>query len=383
MNKFGISVPAGAVAESVERAAEIANDLGGNAWMVKAQIHAGGRGKAGGVKRAASIEDVKAHASGMLGKVLVTHQTGTAGKVVRKVLIEQCTEIDQEFYVGIALDRATSRITLMASSSGGVDIENKVGSGEDNLIRVPIDPAAGFSAYAGRKLAYHIGIKKDQLKEAQNIFKALYDLYIGCDCTLAEINPLVSTTAGKLIALDAKLNLDDSAMFRHPDIVSYRDFDEESTQEVRASKFGLTYIGLDGNIGCLVNGAGLAMATMDIIKLHGGQPANFLDAGGSATQEAITEAFKIILGENGVCAVLINIFAGILRCDIIAKGVVEAARSVKVTVPIVVRLEGTNVDVGREILTSSGLSIMTASDLDDAARKVVQAAQAAGSGSTK
>lgn len=374
MSKYGIMVPAGAVAESAQEATIIAGRLGGSQWMVKAQIHAGGRGKAGGVRSASSVEEVKSHANEMLSNLLKTHQTGAAGKRVGKVLVEQGCHIDQEFYVGLALDRVTSKVTFMASSGGGVEIESALKNGSGKLIAVSVDPAVGYSAFVGRKLAYGIGMTNDQIKEAVRIFNSLYDIYVGNDCTLAEINPLVVTTEGDLIALDAKINFDDNAVFRHPNIAAYRDITQESNEEVEAAKYGLTYIGLDGNIGCLVNGAGLAMATLDIIKLHGGQPANFLDAGGSASTEAITQAFKIILSEKRVSAVLINIFGGILRCDTIANGVVEAARSVDVKVPLVVRLEGTNVELGKTILKSSGLAIIAANDLADAAKKAVQAA---------
>jgi len=374
IKKFGIKVPAGAVAESVEEAAAAAAHLGGSRWMVKAQIHAGGRGKAGGVRSADSIGEVKALAAEWLGKILVTHQTGAAGKRVRKILVEQRCDIDQEFYVGIGLDRSTGRVTFVASREGGVEIEAFVKMASPGIVTAAVDPAAGFSGFIGRRLAYGIGIGDDQLKEAVRLFQGLYDLYLGYDCTLAEINPLARTPRGDLIALDAKLNFDDNALFRHPDMEAYRDLADESLEAAAAATYGLTYIGLDGNIGCLVNGAGLAMATLDIIKLHGGQPANFLDAGGRATRETITQALKIILGEKRVSAVLINIFAGILRCDIIAEGVVEAARCMAIKVPIVVRLEGAHAESGRKILESSGLAIIAANDLADAAEKVVQAA---------
>jgi len=375
MKKFDIRVPAGAVAESVEEAARIAQELGGSRWVVKAQIHAGGRGKAGGVRSAGSLEEVKTLAAELLGKILVTPQTGLAGKRVRKILVEQECDIDREFYVGLGLDRNTGKVTLMASCEGGVEIEETARTLPQKLVTASVDPAAGFSGFMGRKLAYGIGIGGDQLKEAVRVLQRLYDLYIQCDCTLAEINPLAITARGDLTALDAKITIDDNAMFRHPDLAAYHDLTEESVEELAAARHGLTYIGLDGNIGCLVNGAGLAMATMDIIKLHGGQPANFLDAGGNATRETILQAFKIILGDNRVSAVLINIFAGILRCDTIAAGVVAAARCMEVKVPIVVRLEGTNAESGKKMLISSGLVIVPANDLADAAEKVVQAAE--------
>lgn len=374
MNKFGIKVPVGYVADSTETAVEAARKLGQGPWVVKAQIHAGGRGEAGGVKRAVSIEELESYVPDILGSELVTRQTGTNGKKVSKVLVEKGVDIKSEYYVGLTLDRASGKITYMVSSEGGVEIETVAKTAPEKIITATIDPATGFSPYIGRKLAFGIGLQGDPLKQAVRVFQRLYDLYTRCDCTLAEINPMVATNDGEIMALDAKLNLDDSALPRHPDIAAYRDPEQESPEETAAARYGLTYIGLDGNIGCLVNGAGLAMATMDIIKLYGGRPANFLDAGGGATTEAITEAFKIILSDQNVEAVLINIFAGILRCDIIAHGVVEAAKSIDIKVPLVVRLEGTNVELGKEILKSSGLAIIPAGDLADAAEKVVKAA---------
>jgi succinyl-CoA synthetase beta subunit len=375
MNKFGIEVPAGYVVDSTELAIEAARNLGQGPWMVKAQIHAGGRGEAGGVKRVVSIKKVESFVHDMLGTELVTRQTGKGGKRVNKFLVEKEVDIHSEFYVGLTLDRSSGKITYMTSSEGGVEIETVAKNTPEKIITAIIDPAIGFSPYIGRKLAFGIGLSGDQIKKAVKVFKQLYELYTRCDCTLAEINPLVFTTDGEVMALDAKTNFDDSALLRHADIAAYRDPEQESHEENAAARYGLTYIGLDGNIGCLVNGAGLAMATMDIIKLYGGRPANFLDAGGNATKEAITEAFKIILSEQNVEAVLINIFAGILRCDIIAHGVVEAAKSVDIKVPLVVRLEGTNVDLGKEILENSGLAIISAGDLADAAEKVVMAAR--------
>ncbi|ATH08312.1 succinate--CoA ligase subunit beta [Halobacteriovorax marinus] len=374
MKKFGIKVLGGQVAKSVDEAVEGAKKLGGNVWVVKAQIHAGGRGKAGGVKLAKNLDEVKAHADDILGKTLVTHQTGPEGKKVLTLLVEEGCEIEHEYYAGIVLDRATGKITFMASSEGGVEIEKVAEETPEKIIKVAVDPAAGFTPFIGRKLAYGIGIKdKDLVKEATKFFKGLYDLYVDTDCTIAEINPLVKTKQGEIIALDAKLNFDDNALFRHPEIEEMRDPTEESAEELDAAKYGLSYISLDGNIGCLVNGAGLAMGTMDIIKLHGGEPANFLDVGGGATKETVEKAFSIILSDSNVKAILVNIFGGIMKCDIIAEGVVAAAKSLGVTVPLVVRLEGTNVALGKKILNESDLTIIAADDLADAAAKVVEA----------
>ncbi len=374
MKKFGIKVLGGQVAKSVDEAVEGAKKLGGNIWVVKAQIHAGGRGKAGGVKLAKNMDEVKAHADDILGKTLVTHQTGPEGKKVLTLLIEEGCEIEHEYYAGIVLDRATGKATFMASIEGGVEIEKVAEETPEKIIKVAVDPAAGFTPFIGRKLAYGIGIKdKELVKEATKFFKGLYDLYIATDCTIAEINPLVKTKSGEMIALDAKLNFDDNALFRHPEIEEMRDPTEESAEELDAAKFGLSYISLDGNIGCLVNGAGLAMGTMDIIKLHGGEPANFLDVGGGATKETVEKAFSIILSDKNVKAILVNIFGGIMKCDIIAEGVVAAAKSLGVTVPLVVRLEGTNVALGKKILNESDLTIIAADDLADAAAKVVEA----------
>ncbi|WP_372654761.1 ADP-forming succinate--CoA ligase subunit beta [Halobacteriovorax sp.] len=374
MKKFGIKVLGGQVAKSVDEAVEGAKKLGGNVWVVKAQIHAGGRGKAGGVKLAKNMDEVKAHANDILGKTLVTHQTGPEGKKVLTLLVEEGCEIEHEYYAGIVLDRATGKATFMASIEGGVEIEKVAEETPEKIIKVAVDPAAGFTPFIGRKLAYGIGIKdKELVKEATKFFKGLYDLYIATDCTIAEINPLVKTKSGEMIALDAKLNFDDNALFRHPEIEAMRDPTEESAEELDAAKYGLSYISLDGNIGCLVNGAGLAMGTMDIIKLHGGEPANFLDVGGGATKETVEKAFSIILSDQNVKAILVNIFGGIMKCDIIAEGVVAAAKSLGVTVPLVVRLEGTNVALGKKILNESELTIIAADDLADAAVKVVEA----------
>lgn len=376
LKQFGINVLGGEVANTVDEAVKAAEKLGGKVWVVKAQIHAGGRGKAGGVKLAKSMDEVRAHASEILGKTLVTHQTGPEGKKVLKLLIEQGCEIEHEYYVGLVLDRTNGRITFMASSEGGVEIEKVAEETPEKIIKVAIDPASGFSSFVGRKLAYGIGIKdKELIKKASKFFEGLYNLYIEKDCTIAEINPLVVTKGGDVLALDAKLNFDDNALFRQPDVAEMRDPTEESQKELEAGEFGLSYIELDGNIGCLVNGAGLAMGTLDIIKLHGGEPANFLDVGGSATQETVQKAFSIILSDPNVKAILVNIFGGIMKCDIIANGVVGAARELKLKVPLVVRLEGTNVALGKKILNESGLKIIAAEDLADAAKKVVAAAK--------
>lgn len=376
MRKYGIAVLGGRVAKSVDEAVKAAEQMGGKVWVVKAQIHAGGRGKAGGVKLAKSLDEVKLHAQDILGKTLVTHQTGPEGKKVHTLLIEEGCEIDHEYYAGLVLDRATGKVTFMASSEGGVEIEKVAEETPEKIIKVGVDPAVGFTAFMGRRLAYGIGITdKEQVKEATKFFKGLYDLYIESDCTIAEINPMVSTKDGKILALDAKLNFDDNAMFRQPEVEAYRDPTEESEKENEASEYGLSYISLDGNIGCLVNGAGLAMGTMDIIKLEGGSPANFLDVGGSASKEAVQKAFSIILSDSNVKAILVNIFGGIMKCDIIAEGVVGAAKELGIKVPLVVRLEGTNVALGKKILSESDLKIIAADDLADAAKKVVAAAK--------
>lgn len=374
MRDMGISVLRGKVANTPEEAVEAAKELGGSIWVVKAQIHAGGRGKAGGVKLAKSLDEVKEHASDILGKTLVTHQTGPEGKEVLKLFIEEGCEIEHEYYAGVVLDRNTGKLCMMASREGGVDIEDVASKTPEKIIKVHIDPASGFTPFAGRKLAYEIGITdKNEVKEAVKFFKGLFDLYEKYDCTTAEINPLVKTKDGKVLALDAKLNFDANALFRHPNIEALRDPTEESEKELEASEYGLSYISLDGNIGCLVNGAGLAMGTMDIIKLHGGSPANFLDVGGGATKEAVQKAFSIILSDDNVKGILVNIFGGIMKCDVIAEGVVAAAKELELKVPLVVRLEGTNVALGKKILNESDLEIIAADDLKDAAEKVVAA----------
>ena len=371
MRKFGIKVLRGKVAKSVGEAVEGAKALGGNVWVVKAQIHAGGRGKAGGVKLAKSLDEVKSHAEAILGKTLVTHQTGPEGKKVQTLLIEEGCKIEHEYYLGIVLDRNKGKLTFIGSAEGGVEIEKVAAETPDKIIKVTVDAAAGYSPYIGRKLAFAMGMKGDVVKDALTFFEGLYNLYINCDCTAAEINPLVVTATGEVLALDAKLNFDDNALFRHPEIENLRDLSEESKEELEAHEYDLSYISLDGNIGCLVNGAGLAMGTMDIIKLFGGSPANFLDVGGGATKETVEKAFAIILRDPKVKAILVNIFGGIMKCDVIAEGIVSAARSLGIKVPLVVRLEGTNVALGKKILSESGLQIIAADDLGDAAKKVV------------
>lgn len=377
MRKFGIKVLNGHVAKSADEAVDAAKKLGGSIWVVKAQIHAGGRGKAGGVKLARSLDEVKKYASEILGSTLVTHQTGPEGKLVHTLLIEEGCQIDHEYYVGLVLNRDTSMVTFMASTEGGVDIEHVAETTPEKIIKVAVDPATGYQPYIGRRLAYALNLPKELHKEASGFFEGLYNLYMANDCSIAEINPLVTTKDGKVLALDAKLNFDDNALFRHPDVAAYRDLTEESEKEIEAGKFGLSYISLDGNIGCLVNGAGLAMGTMDIIQLEGGTPANFLDVGGGATKEAVEKAFSIILSDKNVKGILVNIFGGIMKCDIIAEGIIAAAKSLGVTVPLVVRLEGTNVDLGKKLLNESGLKITAANDLGDAAKKIVAAVKGA------
>lgn len=374
MRQFDINVLKGGTATTPEAAVEVAKKLGGKVWVVKAQIHAGGRGKGGGVKVAKSLDEVKKYAQEIIGMNLVTHQTGPEGKKVNLVLIEEGCDIDHEYYAGIVLDRNTGKVTMMASSEGGMDIEEVAHKTPEKIIKVAIDPAVGFTSYVGRKLGYGIGLKGDTLKKAITFLEGLYKLYVEKDCSIAEINPLVTTKSGDVLALDAKLNFDDNALFRHPEIEELRDVTEESAQELEAHKYGLSYISLDGNIGCLVNGAGLAMGTLDIIKIHGGNPANFLDVGGGATKETVQKAFEIILQDKNVKAILVNIFGGIMKCDIIADGVIAAAKAIELKVPLVVRLEGTNVALGKKMLAESGLKITPADDLADAAKKVVAAA---------
>ena len=373
LRKYGVAVLQGQVATTPEEAEAAAKELGGGLCVVKAQIHAGGRGKAGGVKLARDPRAARDIAASLLGKKLVTHQTGPEGKEVQKVFVEQGCDIAKEYYLGMVIDRGTSRVTMMASSEGGVEIEEVAARAPEKILRAAIDPAVGFSDFQGRKLAYGLGLPKDSVNKAVGFMRALYRAFSESDASLVEINPLVLTKSGDLVALDAKMGFDDNALFRHADVRAMRDVTEENPKEVEASKFDLSYIALDGNIGCMVNGAGLAMATMDIIKHYGAEPANFLDVGGGATTEKVTEAFKIILSDQNVKGVLVNIFGGIMRCDVVATGVVEAAKQVKLSVPLVVRLEGTNVEQGKKILAESGLNIIPANDLADAAKKAVEA----------
>lgn len=373
LRKYGVPVLNGRVATTAAEAESAAVELGGGLCVVKAQIHAGGRGKAGGVKLAKTPDEARGYAEALLGSVLVTHQTGPEGKQVRKVFVEQGCEIENEYYLGLVIDRATSRVTVMASTEGGVEIEEVAENSPEKILRATVDPAVGFGEFQGRQLAYGLGIPKNSIRKSVSFMKALYQAFCETDATMAEINPLVLTKAGELIALDAKIGFDDNALFRHPDLREMRDVTEENDKEVAASEFDLNYIALDGNIGCMVNGAGLAMATMDIIKHYGAAPANFLDVGGGATTEKVTEAFKIILSDENVKGVLVNIFGGIMRCDVVANGVVEAAKQVNLSVPLVVRLEGTNVELGKSILADSGLDIIAADDLADGAKKIVDA----------
>src|SRR5690349_3829050 len=373
--KYGVATPRGIPAFSVDEAVAAAKSLGGSVWVVKAQIHAGGRGKGGGVKLARSIEEVRELAKNMLGMTLVTKQTGPAGRVVKRLLVEEGADIKKELYTALVVDRGLQRVVLMASSEGGMDIEEVAAKTPEKIHKVTIDPFKGLEDTQAADLARKIGIPENLAAKGGELFKALYKCFDECDCSLVEVNPLIVTGDRRVVALDAKLNFDDNALFRHPEIVAMRDLDEEDPAEVEASKFDLNYIQLDGDIGCLVNGAGLAMATMDTIKLYGGAPANFLDVGGGATTEKVTEAFKIMLRNPKLKAILVNIFGGIMRCDVIAEGVVAAAKQVGLKVPLVVRLEGTNVDLGKKILADSGLPIISGNDMGDAAQKVVAAAK--------
>lgn len=371
LRKYGVSVPNGKVAFTVEEAVEAAKELGTQICVVKAQIHAGGRGKAGGVKVAKNLDEVRTYASEILGKTLVTHQTGPEGKEVKRLLIEEGCDIKKEYYIGLVLDRATSRVVLMASEEGGTEIEEVAEHSPEKIFKEVIDPAVGLQGFQARRIAFNINIPTPLVGKAVKFMMGLYSAFVEKDCSIAEINPLVVTGDGDVMALDAKLNFDANALYRHKDILEYRDLEEEDAKEVEASKYDLSYISLDGNIGCMVNGAGLAMATMDIIKHYSGDPANFLDVGGGATAEKVTEAFKIILSDPKVKGIFVNIFGGIMKCDIIASGVVEAAKQVELKVPLVVRLEGTNVDLGRSILAESGLDITPADSMADGAQKIV------------
>ncbi|OZM58584.1 succinate--CoA ligase subunit beta [Lottiidibacillus patelloidae] len=371
LRKYGVAVPNGKVAFSVDEAVEAAKELGTAVTVVKAQIHAGGRGKAGGVKVAKNLDEVRTYASEILGKTLVTHQTGPEGKEVKRLLIEEGCDIKKEYYIGLVVDRATDAIVMMGSEEGGTEIEEVAEKTPEKIFKEVIDPIVGLTGFQARRLAFNINIPKELVGKAAKFMMALYKAFSDKDCSIAEINPLVVTGDGNVMALDAKLNFDANALYRHPDIVEYRDLEEEDAKEIEASKYDLNYISLDGNIGCMVNGAGLAMATMDIIKHYGGDPANFLDVGGGATAEKVTEAFKIILSDQNVKGIFVNIFGGIMKCDIIAEGVIEATKQVGLELPLVVRLEGTNVEIGKKLLNESGLNIVAAESMADGAQKIV------------
>ena len=375
--KFGVGVLSGHVAYTADEAVEAAQKLGGSIWVVKAQIHAGGRGKGGGVKVVKSLDDVRETSRRMIGMNLVTHQTGPKGKLVKRIYVETGCDIKRELYLGMLVDRATSRITIMASTEGGVEIEEVAAKHPEKILKVAIDPASGIQPFHARQIAFGLGLEGNQIGSCIKFITAMYKAFVDLDCSIVEINPLVVTGAGDVIALDAKMNFDDNALFRHKEVEAMRDEDEEDPAELEAAKHSLNYIKLEGNIGCMVNGAGLAMATMDIIKLYGGAPANFLDVGGGATKERVTTAFKIILSDSNVEGILVNIFGGIMRCDVIAEGVIAAAREVSLHVPLVVRLEGTNVELGKKILAQSGLPILSADNLADAAEKIVKAVKEA------
>ncbi|MGE3622432.1 MAG: ADP-forming succinate--CoA ligase subunit beta [Bdellovibrionales bacterium] len=377
LKKYGVTVPRGGVAFTVNEAVDVARalalDLKEPVWVVKSQIHAGGRGKGGGVKVVKTMDSVAAEAKRMLGMKLITHQTGPEGQVVRRLYVEEGCDIKRELYLGLLVDRATSRVTIMASTEGGMEIEEVAAKTPEKILRVTIDPVTGMQPYHAREIAFGLGLKDKQVGKCVNFLMAMYNAFIDLDCAIIEVNPLVVTGKDDVIALDAKINFDDNALFRHKDVEEMRDETEEDPAEVEAGRNSLNYVKLDGSIGCMVNGAGLAMATMDIIKLYGGQPANFLDVGGGATKERVTTAFKIILSDSNVKGILVNIFGGIMRCDIIADGIIAAAKEVKLHVPLVVRLEGTNVDLGKKMLAESGLPILSADNLADAAEKIVSA----------
>jgi succinyl-CoA synthetase beta subunit len=375
LKRYGVMVPRGVACFSVDEAMAAADKLGGPVWVVKAQIHAGGRGKGGGVKLARSKDEVRAHASSILGMQLVTHQTGPQGQKVRRLLVEEGADIKKELYVGMVIDRATQRVALMASSEGGMDIEEVAARTPERIHKVFVDPSRGLTDAEADDVAVKIGVPAASVPQARAVLQGLYKAFWDTDASLAEINPLILTGDGRVVALDAKMNFDSNALFRHPDIVELRDLDEEDPAEVEASQFDLSYIQLDGNIGCLVNGAGLAMATMDTIKLFGGEPANFLDVGGGATTEKVTEAFKLMLRSPKLRAILVNIFGGIMRCDVIAEGVVAASKAVSLKVPLVVRMKGTNEALGKKILAESGLPIISADTMAEAAERVVKAAR--------
>ena len=371
---YGIPVPRGIPAETADEAVEAAEKLGGELWVVKAQVHAGGRGKAGGVKLARSVEEVRAAATGMLGTQLVTHQSGPEGLPVNIVYVEAGSDIDRELYLSMLVDREVSRIAFIASAAGGMDIEQVAEETPEKIFSVAIAPDAGLRDYQARQLAFGLGLDKQQMRQFGDLIQRLYRLYLECDASLVEINPLITTKSGDVIALDAKINIEENALFRQAKLEAMRDLSQEDEREREAAEHDLNYVSLDGDIACMVNGAGLAMATMDLIKLHGGEPANFLDVGGGATSERVAAAFKLILSNRNVSAILVNIFGGIVRCDLIAQGIVAAVQEVGVSVPVVVRLEGTNVDKGRQMLADSGLDIIAATDLTDAAKKAVAAA---------
>ncbi|MBI5136333.1 MAG: ADP-forming succinate--CoA ligase subunit beta [Nitrospirae bacterium] len=373
LKRYGVAVPKGGVAVTPDEAVAVARELGGPVWVVKSQIHAGGRGKAGGVKVVKSLDDVKAESGRMLGMTLVTHQTGPQGKEVNRVYIEDGCNIARELYLGAVIDRAVDGVTFMASTEGGMEIEEVAAHSPEKILKEHVDPAVGLQAFQCRNLAFKLGLSGTQIRHFTQFMLGLYDAIIDTDAALVEINPLVITGSGDVIALDAKMNFDGNALYRHPDIEALRDITEEDPKELEASRHGLNYIALDGAIGCMVNGAGLAMATMDVIKLKGGEPANFLDVGGGANADQVREAFKIILSDPNVKAILVNIFGGIMRCDVIAQGVIEAARQVNIGVPVVVRLEGTNVEKGRQMIAESNIGVVAALDLNDAAEKAVAA----------
>jgi len=372
--EYGIPVPEGLPAKTAEDAAQCARQLGGNLWVVKAQVHAGGRGKAGGVKLCKTIDEVKQAAEGMLGQRLVTHQTDADGLPINSVFVECGSDIDRELYFSMVVDREARRVVMMASAAGGMDIEEVAAKTPEKIVSVAINPATGLLGYQSRRLGFALGLNKAQLKQFSKIAQQLYSLFIEKDASLLEVNPLITTGDGNVLALDAKINIEDNALFRQPKLLEWRDPSQEDDNENRAQAHGLNYVSLDGDIACMVNGAGLAMATMDLIKLHGGEPANFLDVGGGATAERVSEAFKIILSNQSVRAILVNIFGGIVRCDLIAEGVIAAVKDVGVGVPVVVRLEGTNVEKGRKLLAECGFDILSADDLTDAAKKVIKAA---------
>ncbi|WP_413365470.1 ADP-forming succinate--CoA ligase subunit beta [Lysinibacillus sp. 3P01SB] len=371
LRSYGVAVPNGKVAFSPDEAVKVAKELGSNVTVVKAQIHAGGRGKAGGVKIAKNLDEVRSYAKELLGKILVTHQTGPEGKEVKRLYIEEGSDIQKEYYLSFVLDRATSRVTLMGSEEGGMDIEEVAETNPEKIFKEVVDPVTGLLPFQARRMAFNMNIPTKLVNKAAKLMLGLYDAFIEKDASIVEINPLVVTGDDEVVALDAKFNFDSNALYRHKDIVELRDFDEEDPKEIEASKYDLSYISLDGNIGCMVNGAGLAMATMDTISYYGGSPANFLDVGGGATAEKVTEAFKIILSDPKVKGIFVNIFGGIMKCDIIAEGVITAAKEVGLKVPLVVRLEGTNVDLGKQLLNESGLNIVAADSMADGAQKIV------------